>query len=311
MFYIPRAPDTEPIMQPLNYHHLYLFLSVAREGGIARAAESLSLTPQTVSGQLSSFEHQLGLQLFDRVGKRLVLNENGRLILGYAEDIFALGHELQQVLKNPLQGLSPTLRVGVTDVIPKVMAFDILKHTLATQEPLKLISKESDLDSLLAELALNRLDLIFSDRPLTPGGRIKAYGHMLGESGMAFFSNKALAKRLRAEFPASLDGESFLISGEKSTQHLNLMTWFNENSIAPNIVAEFDDSALMKHFGQEGYGVFAAPIIIAKHLVSRYGVAEIVRTTEITERYYAISPARKIANHGGQRIMEYAKQPLN
>lgn len=294
-------------MSQLNYHHLYYFYVIAREGSIVKAAAVLHLTPQTVSGQLSSFEDYLGVKLFDRKGKRLVLNETGKMAYSYAEDIFALGNELQHAFSSRQIGQQIIFTVGVTDVIPKVFSFDILKTCFEIEDPLRLVCREGDLDSLLGELALSKVDLVLSDRPLTPGSPIKAYSHVLGDTGLTFYANTKEAKRLAKHFPDSLDGEPFLICGDKSTQKLNLMTWFDELQINPQVIAEFDDSALMKFFGQSGYGVFCTPTIIEQHVMDQYQVDIIGRTDQVTERFYAISPERKLKHPGVKHLVDTAK----
>jgi len=298
-------------LNQLNYHHLYYFYIVAREGSIIKASKILHLTPQTVSGQLTAFENYLGKQLFDRKGKRLVLNETGKITLSYAEDIFNLGSELQNTLSNINTSQKVTFAVGVVDVIPKILSFDLMKPCLDLEEPIHLISREGDFDNLLASLALNKLDLIISDRPLTPGTPIKAYNHLLGETGLTFFATKDKAKQLRNNFPKSLSGEPLLISGDKSNQKINLMSWLNEIQIRPNVVAEFDDSALLKYFGQAGYGIFCIPSINETHINNQYGAEIIGRTTGVKERFYAISPERKIKHPAVKHLVAAAAKMFN
>ena len=294
-------------MAQLNYHHLYYFYVIAREGSIVNAAKLLHLTPQTISGQLTAFESYLDVKLFDRKGKRLILNEMGKIAFSYAEDIFSLGSELQHAFHTQQSGQQVIFTVGITDVIPKVFSFDLLRKSFELKEDIRLICREGDLDSLMAELALSKVDLIVSDRPLTPGTPIKAYSHLLGETGLTFYSHKKHARKLKSGFPHSLDRESFLICGDKSTQKLNLMAWFDELQIKPQIVAEFDDSALLKFFGQSGYGVFCTPSIIEDHVQDQYGVAVIGRTREVTERFYGISPERKLKHPGAKHLVDAAK----
>ncbi len=296
-------------MSQLNYHHLYYFYITAREGSIAKAAQCLHLTPQTVSGQLSIFENYLGFKLFDRKGKRLVLNETGKMTLSYAEDIFALGDELLHSLKTEGPGEQFIFAVGVTDVIPKILSFDFLRNSFEMNEAIRLICREGDFESLQADLALNKIDLILSDRPLTPGSNLKAYSHLLGESGISFYTSHTQANALQANFPYSLDQQAFLISSDKSSQKVSLSAWFNDLQIQPNIIAEFDDTALMKFFGQSAYGIFCTPTIIEQHVIKQYNVAVIGRTEDIKERYYAISPERKI-KHPGVKFLLDASQDL-
>lgn len=298
-------------MQQLNYHHLYYFYVTAREGSIMRAAELLHLTPQTVSGQIATFEDYLGKKLFDRKGKRLILNQQGQFVYSYAEDIFSLGSELLQNLKQKDSGHHLHFTIGVTDIIPKVLAFDLFRTCLDHDDNLKLVCKEGDLHSLMADLALNKLDLIFSDQPLPPGGNVKAYNHFVGETGLAFFANPSNATALRADFPKSLHQTPFLLPGEKSTQRVELTAWFDRLGIVPDVVAEFEDSALMKLFAQSGYGVFGAPATIAQHVTQQYDLEVIGTTQDITEDFYLISPERKLKHPAALHLFEFANKMIN
>ncbi|OMH32697.1 transcriptional activator NhaR [Motiliproteus sp. MSK22-1] len=281
-------------MTPLNYNHLYYFYAVATDGSITKASTRLHLKPQTISGQISSFEAHIGVELFDRRGKTLHLSEIGRLIYGYAEEIFQLGDELKAVLKTQEPARWQTFTIGVTDAIPKALAYKLISPALNMAEPVRLICNEGDQDSLLADLAVNRLDLVLTDQPLPAGGHIKAYNHGLAESGFTFFAAAKLASVCKESFPKSLSGQPFLLQGKKSAARQRLSSWFEKYDIVPRIIAEFDDSALMKSFGQEGYGAFAAPTLMEKMIVSQFNVEIIGRTEEIKEHYYAISPDRRL-----------------
>lgn len=293
-------------MAQLNYNHLRYFYTVAKEGSIVKAAEVLHVSPQTISGQLTVFEDYLGSPLFERKGKRLILNGMGQVAISYAEDIFALGSELQQTLKsenilNPL-----VFTVGVVDVIPKILAFSIIQHCFELESDIKLVCREGDLETLLADVALNKIDLILSDRPLPPGMPLKAYNHHLGESGVSFYACKKDAKKLAKGFPQSLHRWPVLLSGDKSAQKIDLISWFDQFEIHPIIKAEFDDSALVKFFGQAGYGVFCSPSIIEDHILAQYEVKVIGRTNDIAEHFYAISPERKLKHPGVKLIVDAA-----
>ena len=291
----------------LNFNHLRYFFTVASEGSIIKASEILHISPQTISGQISVFEDQLGVKLFDRKGKRLVLNDMGNHVYSYAEDIFALGAELQQSIKAQDTNQQFIFNVGVTDVIPKILGVKILEHSFNLELPTKLVSREGELETLLSELALSKLDLVISDRPLTPGTPIKAYNHLLGESGISFFADTKSAKNLSRNFPESLHKHPFLMCGDKSNLKINLQSWFDDLQIAPKVVAEFDDSAMVKYFGQSGFGVFCTPSIIEEHVTRQYGVSVIGRTEDISERLYAISPERKVKHPGVKILIEGAK----
>ena len=294
-------------MSQLNYQHLYYFYVTAKEGSIVKASAVLYLTPQTISEQIRILEDYFGFELFDRISKRLKLNSQGQLAYSFARDIFSLGGELLQSVRKQHHHKLQALSVGITDVIPKVLAFDLFKTCFACNDEIRLVCKEGDLDPLSGELALNRLDMILSDRPLPPGSHVKAYNHLIGSSGLSFFMAEQHAVQYLATFPQSLHDQPFLIPGDKSAQKLDLLAWFARHKINPQIKAEFDDSALMKLFGQQGYGVFCASTSIEQHLQEQYKVRVIGRTDEIKERLYLISPERQIKHPAVLSLFESAK----
>lgn len=292
--------------QQLNYKHLHYFYTTAREGSIAGAASLLHVSPQTISGQLGVFQDYLGVALFERKGKQLVMNDMGKMVYSYAQDIFSLGAELQQSIRNNDSNEQFLFAVGVSDVIPKILSVNILENCFKLDGPMKLVCREGDFDTLLSELALNKLDLILTDRQLPPGIPIRAYNHYLGESGLTFYASKKTARRLAPDFPGSLHQQRFLICGDKSNQKVNLHSWFESEGIAPHIVAECDDSALIKYFGQSDYGVFCTPSIIENHVTRQYGVSIVGRTDEVREHFYAISPERKVKHPGVKLLLKAA-----
>ena len=281
-------------MKQLNYNHLYYFYLTAKEGSIAAASKLLHLTPQTISGQLATLEDYLGLRLFERHGKRLVLNDNGKLMYTYAEDIFNLGHELLQRLEPNQFNQQLTFSIGITDVIPKVFAYDLLKPIFDSDETIKLVCKEGEFDQLLADLALNRLDAILSDCPIPPGKSVKAHSHKITDSGLTFYTKKSQLEEIGTDFPNCLNQQNLLLPGEQSSIKLSILSWLDDNDLKPNIIAEFDDTALTKLFGQSGYGIFCTPSIAEKHVLETYDVAVIGRTTDVKEQFYLISSERKI-----------------
>jgi LysR family transcriptional activator of nhaA len=283
---------------------------VAKEGGIARASERLHITPQTISGQLGLLEEQLGEVLFDKVGRQLELTESGRLVLSYADEIFALGGELEAALRNLPAERPMVFKVGVADVVPKSIASQLLAPALELSEPVRLICKENSLDSLLGELALHRLDLVIADGPIPAGLNINGYNHNLGESGISFLATAALAKPLRKGFPNSLDGAPLLIPSEINVVQSRLYHWFDGLHIHPRIVGEFDDSALMKAFGQAGRGVFTVPTAIAEEVAKQHGVCIIGSTDEVREQFYAISTERRISHPAIVAITRTAREWL-
>ncbi len=208
----------------------------------------------------------------------MLLSEIGRLIYSYADDIFQLGDELKNVLKTQEPAHWQTLTVGITEVIPKTLAYQLLNPALNMAEPVRLICHEGDQESLLADLAIDRLDMVLTDQPLQTGSYVKAYNHQSAKSGFIFFATKQQASDCRKWFPQSLSGQPFLLQGKKSAFRQRLSSWLEIHDIVPNIIAEFDDSALMKSFAQAGYGVFAGPTLIEKAIISQYKVHVIGRT---------------------------------
>ncbi len=294
----------------INYKHLHYFWAVAREGGVARASERLHLTPQTISGQLSLLEKHLGAELFTRVGRNLEITETGRQVLSYADEIFSLGGELEEIMHQLPEGRPQLFRVGVVDVLPKSIAHRILQPALKMSEPVRMICREASLDTLLAELAVHRLDLVLADRPIPSTVSTRGYSHMLGECDISFFATKALADRLSGPFPDCLNGMPMLLPGKGTQLRSGIDQWRDKNRVHPQIVAEFDDSALMKAFGQQGAGIFIAPAAIEKEVEVQYQVSAIGKIEQVKEQFYAISVERRIYHPVVSAIMEAARETL-
>lgn len=292
----------------LNYKHLHYFRTVAKAGAINRAAEKLHLTPQTLSGQISAFETRLGVALFRRSGRRLELTDAGRTALAYADDIFHVGAELEEALQNRAAAPVHPFRVGIADVVPKAIAYQLLAPALALPEPVKLVCKEDRLQQLAAELSIHRLDMVLADRPLPSSMDIKGYSHPLGECGIAFLAARGTAKKLKPGFPDALHGAPLLIPGEDSALRVPLLRWLEKKGVAPTIVGEFDDSALMSAFGQAGAGVFPVPLTTAPEAMKQYKVIELGRTLDIRERYFAISVERRLSHPAVLAVSEAARR---
>lgn len=291
----------------INYKHLHYFWVAAKQGGIIRASERLHITPQTISGQISLLEEHFGGALFHKVGRKLELTEVGRLVLSYADEIFSLGDELEDVMRSNSFKRPVPFRVGVADVVPKSIAYRLLAPALAQPEAIRMICKESSLNELLAELALHRLDIVLADAPLPAGLGIKGFNHSLGECGVSFLAVPALATALKESFPASLNAAPLLIPSEGSATHIRLQQWFDKQHIYPNVVGEFDDSALMKAFGQAGVGVFIVPSAIAVEVMSQYHVEQVGVTDQVREQFFAITTDRRLSNPAVVAITETAR----
>lgn len=297
-------------MEWLNYHHLLYFWTVAKEGGVSRACEKLRLAQPTISGQLRLLEASLGEKLFVRAGRGLALTDVGRVVYRYADEIFGLGRELQDVLKGRSQGRSPRLFVGISDLVPKLIAYRVLRPALEMPEPVQIVCSEGVPDHLLAELADHRLDVVLSDSPIPPAAPIKAYNHLLGTCSVALFAAKELAARCRRKFPASLDGAPFLLPTEGSSLRRPLEQWFDSVGVRPKLAGEFRDSALLNTFGQAGAGVFVAPIAIEKEVRDHYKVSVVGRIDSVVERFYAITVERRLKHPAVLEILAAARERL-
>jgi len=294
----------------INYKHLHYFWEVAKSGSIARASEKLHLTPQTISGQLSLLEEHLDEALFSRVGRNLELTETGRLVLSYAEEIFSLGGELEERLRNLPAGRPKVFKVGVTDVVPKSIAYRLLAPALELPEPVRIICREGSIDNLLAQLALHKVDLVIADGSIPSSINVRGFNHPLGDCGITFFATARLARKLGKNFPENLNGMPLLLPGEMTVVRNRLTAWLEGQHIYPQIVGEFDDSALMKAFGRTGTGIFIAPSPIAEEVKEQYGVVIIGETKKIREQFFAISVERKISHPAVAAITETAREWL-
>ena len=297
-------------MRHLNYNHLYYFWAVAREGSIAKASEVLHLTPQTISGQLKVLEDSVGEPLFQRVGRGLALTDAGYLVNQYADEIFSLGAELTERVKSHQPGMPASLQVGVVNSIAKLIGYRILKPVINMKEGVRVVCREGDLESLLGELAVHRLDVVLSDRPIPAGLNVRAYSHPLGESGISFFAHESIADRYRDNFPASLADAPLLMPLARSSLRRSLDEWLDRNNLNPVIAAEFEDSALMKAFAQGGLGPFPAPTAISAEIEAMYQVRQIGVASGVREAYYAISPERKLKHPAILEITRLARDDL-
>jgi len=295
----------------MNFKHLHYFWRVAKAGGVARASEQLHLTPQTISGQIGLLEAELGAPLFAKRGRNLELTEAGRLAFGYAQDIFALGSELEDTLRNyPAGGRPIEFRVGVSDAVAKTIAYRLIEPATRLPAPVRIVCREWKLDSLLAELAAHRLDLVIAGAPIPASVSVRAYNHRLGESGLSFFASASLLKSLKGKFPACLNGAPMLIPGVDVAVRSRLDRWCDANKLRLRVVGEFDDSALMKTFGQRGAGVFIGPTVLESEIETQYRVKTLGRTQEVVDEYFAISVERRVTHPCVVAVAEAARDRL-
>ncbi|GAB4061015.1 transcriptional activator NhaR [Uliginosibacterium sediminicola] len=295
----------------MNYKHLHYFWTIAKAGSMARASEKLHITPQTLSGQIKLLEDRLGKALFRKSGRKLELTDAGKIALAYADDIFTLGAELESALRNDTpQGLAIEFRVGIADSVPKSVAYRLLEPATQLPEAVKLVCREWKLDNLLSELAMHRLDLVLSDKPVPPGLRVKVFNHPLGKSGLSFFAARSLRKQSRKAFPACLNDLPLLCMGDDAALWGDFQAWLEKHGLHPRVLGEFDDGALMKAFGREARGVFASPSVLEAETCAQYGVEVIGRSNELSQAFYAISAERRISHPCVVAITSAAREEL-
>jgi len=229
-------------------------------------------------------------------------------VFHYAEEMFSLGREMLDGLRGDSGGRAPRLIVGIADVVPKTISFRLLSPVLQTPDKTRVVCREGKPDDLLADLALHRLDLVVSDAPVTPGTKIRAYNHLIGDSGITLHAAGKLAARFRRGFPKSLDGAPFLLPTDNTMLRRSLEQWFDSLNIRPQIIAEFEDSALLKFFGSEGTGVFASPTAVEQDVCRVFGVQVVGRIESVRERFYAISIERKVRHPAVVALLEHARR---
>jgi LysR family transcriptional activator of nhaA len=304
------AQARRPALSWLNYHHLLYFYTAAREGSISRASKVLHLTQPTISAQIHTLEEALAERLFERRGRGLALTEAGHLVYRYAEEIFALGRELQGTLAGRPGGRPLRLRVGVAEGLPKLVAYRLLEPAFRVADPVHLVCREGSPERLLADLSIHSLDVVLLDAPPTPGTTVRVFSHLLGESGVTLFGTLELARRYRRRFPASLDGAPMLLPTADSTLRGSLDQWLEREGVRPLVRGEFSDSAVLKVFGGAGAGVFAAPSVVEDEVRRQYGVRVIGRISSIRERFYAVSAERRLRHPAVAAISQAARAEL-
>jgi LysR family transcriptional activator of nhaA len=298
-------------MDWLNYHHLHYFWAVAKEGSIAQASQRLRLAHPTVSAQIHRLEEVLGVKLFTRKGRSLVLSDEGRMVYRYAEDIFSLGRELVHSVQGRASGRPVTLVVGVSDVLAKSIVYRMLEPAFGLQEEVRVVCKaDRSTEAFMGELALHALDVVLSDTPVGTGSPVRAFSHRLGECGTVFMAAPQLAKACRWRFPGSLEDVPFLMPGGNSAFRPALQRWFDLQNVRPKIAAELDDAALVNELGEQELGVFAAPDVVEKEIRRRYRVQTVGRVADLRHRFYAISLDRKLRHPAVVALCETARKHI-
>jgi LysR family transcriptional activator of nhaA len=297
-------------MATINFKHLRYFWAVAKFGSIARASSQLHVTPQSISSQLAELEEALGTGLFRRVGRGLEITDIGRRIVSYAEEIFGLEDELLAVVRDQGSRTALPFRIGIADSVPKSLTYRVVEPALHMEEAVRLFCKEGRLVSLLADLSVHRLDMVIADRAMPADVKVRAYNHLLGSSDVTVFGAEPLVQKLKGTFPALVDNAPFLMPGEEVAIRPLLEQWFEAQRVRPRIVGEFDDSALLKAFGQGSAGLFVAPTAIADYVCRQYDVRAIGRIESVIEQLYAITTERRMQHPAALAVRQAASRDV-
>jgi LysR family transcriptional activator of nhaA len=297
-------------MDWLNYHHLYYFWIVAREGSISKACERLHLAQPTISAQIQALERALKEKLFHRTGRRLVLTETGQLVFRYADEIFSVGRELQDTLRGRPSGRPMRFAVGVSDALPKSIAFRLLEPAVRMGEPVHIVCREGGVEQLIADLALHQLDLVLCETPLGPGVKVRAIQHDLGDSAVSILGTPELVARYQEDFPRCLEGAPFLLPAYPASLRRALEHWLDSEELHINLGGEFDDSALLKAFAQSGIGFIPTPTVVADEVMRQYNLATLATLPNVRIGFYALTIERKIKHPATMAVIETARRQL-
>ena len=293
-------------MEWLNYHHLRYFWTVARKGGVRKAAEELHVSQPSISAQLRLLEESLGQKLFRRSGRNLVLTETGQLVLNYADEIFSAGRELMNAVKQRPGKHPVRVNIGLTDAFPKLIAFQILRAAFRSEAAVHMICREGEIGPLVSHLQAHRLDIVLADEPASSALKAKTFNHRLGRSGVTFCAVPSLAAKLRRNFPQSLDGAPALLPTQNMGMRAALETWFDSKAIRPRLVGEFEDTALMEVCSTGGRGFTAVHTVVDRAALKHFGLRVIARVDECGTDFYAITAERRVKHPAAVAITEHA-----
>jgi LysR family transcriptional activator of nhaA len=297
-------------MEWLNYHHLRYFWAVAHEGSLRRAAAVLRVSQPAISEQIRQLEASIGAPLFRREGRANKLTEAGEMVLGFADEIFALGREMMAAVKQRPGARQLRLSVGVADSFPKLVTNEILRPVFEMAQPVYVVCREGKLEDLLAQLAAHRLDIVLADEPASSSVHFKTFDHPLGETGTAFCAPRRIAGRLKSAFPKSLDGAPAFLPSENTPFRRSLETWFRDRRVRPLVVAEFEDLALMKVMAADGRGFIAVPQVALREVTGRFGFQVVGEAPECRIQLHAITAERRVDHPAVSLLTSRARRNL-
>ncbi len=297
-------------MDWLNFHHLRYFSTVAREGSIARASRVLHVSQPSISTQLRLLEQSLGEKLLQKHGRGLQLTEMGRLVQVYAEQIFALGRDLVDAVRDRPTGQPLRLQVGVADVVEKQLTFRLLRPALALDVPVRLSVREDRPDRLVADLATFELDVVITDSAQPLHTRARVFHHALGDSPVGVFGNAALARRVRGQPPAAFAKVPLLLPPPTSSLRREIESWAGRHGVELSVLGEFEDSALAKTFAANGQGLMFAPAVLADDFRRNHGLHQAGELDGVRTGYSALTVERKVRHPGVAAILDGARRDL-
>ncbi len=293
-------------MAAYKLRHLQYFWVVASEGSMSAAARRLGVAVQTVSAQVRDLERDLGFTLLRVRARGVELTPAGRAALELAEPMFQLAERLPQAVAQAAAGEGAVLRVGIADSLPKLVVQQLL-GPVCEGAAMRLVGLEGEFDDLLAELALHRLDIVLGDRaaPIQPSLRL--HSRLLGSAQVAWFAQAALARRVEGvAFPDLLGRLPLLMPTPHAALRARLDDWLARHDIRPQVVGEFEDSALLASFGQSGMGAFAAPDWSTPQLLRDRALVRLGSSADVSESFYAISARRRIEHPAVHRLLAAA-----
>ncbi len=295
-------------LRRFNYQHLLYFWSVVRTGSLRRACDELALSAPTISAQLRTLEHRLGEKLLARSGRTLVPTEVGKMVYGYADEIFGLGRELVDALENRPSHRPLRLVVGIDDVVPKETAHRLIEPALRLEHSVRIVCREGTLDRLAADLAVHEIDVVLSDAALTPSLNVRAFSHHLGESAITWMSMPKIAAALRRGFPKSLDGVPMLLPTSDTAIRRAIDQWLARLDIHALVIGEFEDYGLLREFARAGHGLIPVPSLQVAYFRELYGLAPIGVAGDVSVQFYALTIERKIRHPAVAAIVQNARQ---
>lgn len=281
-------------MPALNYNHLRYFWAVAHEGSLTRAAERLNLSQSALSVQIQKLEHQVAHPLFERIGKKLVLTEAGRIALDYADTVFKAGDELMSTLQGRPSARRQVLGVGALTTLSRNFQLEFLRP-LVGRADVELIVRSGTMRDLLAKLEAHAVDVVLANSAAPRDAHTHLRNHFLDQQPVSLVGRPRPGKR-KLRFPEGLRTEPVLLPSLDSDIRVAFDRILELADIRPIILAEVDDMAMLRLLAREREGVTLVPPIVVRDELETGVLVEHCRIPEIAESFYAIAQKRRYPN---------------